>query len=350
MFKGRKPAVAHDVARLAGVSQSAVSRAFTPGASISPETREKVNKAAAALNYRPNIAARSLITRRSGVIGVTMARLDQFNPHLLEGLNAALRDAGYGTLLFVIDPDRDADPVLDDALRRQVDGFVLASTRLSSSFARECRNAGIPVVLLNRSLDDESTHSVTGDDVGGSAKIARFLLRAGHERFAYISGLKDSSTSQRRERGFTEELRRAGVKKVDKAPGQFSFSGAQKAARALFSNKTRPDAIYCASDYMALAVLDVARHEFGQRVPEDVSIVGFGDVVAASWPSYSLTTYSNPVAPLVTETMRILSMALQKPESPAERIVLPGSLVVRTSSRLPPEGLTEAAGTRIWDG
>lgn len=336
MRKLHKPATAIDVARLAGVSQSAVSRAFTPGASISEETRKKVVQAAKALNYRVNIVARSLITQKSGVIGVTMGRLDQFNPHLLEALTKALRQAGYGAMLFITDPEHDADLVLDDALQRRVDGFVLAATRLSSSFAMECRNAGIPVIFLNRTTDDKGIFSVTGDDVGGGAEIARFLLAAGHKRFAYMAGITNSSTSRDREKGFMRELRKHGIRNVLKVAGNYSFDGATRAAREMLDRRNRPDAIFCASDYMALAALEVTKHEFSLRVPDDVSIVGFGDVVAASWPSYNLTTFSLPVAPMVGAVIKILEGVTNDAAVEASRHIVDGKLIVRGSARLPP--------------
>jgi LacI family transcriptional regulator len=338
MSKVHRPSVARDVAKLAGVSQSAVSRAFTPGASISAKTREKVLKAAKQLTYRPNIVARSLITRRSRIIGVSMTRLDQFNPHLLEVLNVRLRAHGYGTMIFVIDPTHDADLVLDDALQRQVDGFILASTRPSAAFVKECNSVGIPVILLNRYSDERTIHSVTGDDIGGSRAIARFLMEGGHKSYAFIAGQSDSSTSKRREAGYTEELGRHGVKDVMKVTGDYTWEGACIAARELLSKPDRPDAIFCASDYMALAALEVARHEFSLSIPEDLSIVGFGDVVAAAWPSYSLTTYSNPVDRLVDEIVRILIDIFSKGGQKGgkhEQAIVSGQLVVRESARIP---------------
>src|ERR1700712_205024 len=126
--RGRRPVTAHDVARLAGVSQSAVSRTFTKGASVSPDTRRKVEEAAANLGYRPNLLARSLITRRSRLIGVAIPGMaNPFYARVLESLSAAFEQLGYRILLFSMANNEDSDPVLEEILRYQIDGLVLVS-------------------------------------------------------------------------------------------------------------------------------------------------------------------------------------------------------------------------------
>src|SRR3954471_14173675 len=190
---GRRP-TAYDVARLAGVSQSMVSRAFTPGCSVSPEARAKVLEAARQLNYRPNLIARSLITQRSRLIGVAMAYMEnQFYPTILEALSECFAGEGYRVLLFTPGPNGDPDPILDEVLRFQVAAVILASTRMTSHFAEECSQARVPVVLFNRRTDNEAVSSVTGQNVFGSRTVGSFLAAGGHSRFAFVAGLEDSS-------------------------------------------------------------------------------------------------------------------------------------------------------------
>ena len=149
----KSAATAQDVARLAQVSQSAVSRSFTPGASVSEDTRAKVMDAAKALGYRPNALARSLITRRSRIIALVMSYLEnQFYPLVIEKLSQKLQKQGYHVLMFISDQD-DTDDVLADILQYQVDGIVMASTTLSPALASSCRDTGVPVVLFNRVPD-----------------------------------------------------------------------------------------------------------------------------------------------------------------------------------------------------
>jgi DNA-binding LacI/PurR family transcriptional regulator len=341
---------AHDVAARAGVSQSAVSRAFTEGASVSPDTRRKVLEAARELGYRPNLIARSLITRRSGVIGVVVGYLEnQFYPAVLQALSQTLHRAGYRILLFTPDSGEDNDPMLEEVLRYRVDGLVMASAMLSSRFAEECRQAGLPVVLFNRTTGDADASSVTGDNEKGAAVIADFLAAGGHRRFAFVSGLRDSSTNRDREAGFSRRLAELGLPPALQAEGRYDFAEAQRATRALFSGSDRPDAVFCANDHTALAVMETVRAEFGLQVGREVSIVGFDDAPPAAWPSFALTTYSQPIGPMVDSVAEILREAIAAPGMPTVHRITPGALIVRGSARRPASGIVRAGeGVEVW--
>ena len=275
-----------DVARLAQVSQSAVSRAFTPGASVSDATRVKIEDAARKLGYRPNAIARTLITRRSRIIGVVMSYLEnQFYPVVLEKLSQRLQRDGYHVLLFIADT-RQTDAVLAEILQYQVDGMVMASTSMSSALALRCEEAGIPVVLFNRvSSGSENTSSVTTDNLQGGMLVGQYLARTGHRRVAYIAGLEDTSTNQQREQGLRDGLAESGQSVFARAVGNYDFEDAKAAARTLFSVKAaqRPDAVFVANDHMAIAVMDTLRIELGLRIPQDVSVVGFDNVKQSEW-------------------------------------------------------------------
>ncbi len=336
----RRRVSAEDVARLAGTSQSTVSRVFSPGAAVSPALRQRVLEAARQLGYRPDAIARSLTLRRSRIVAVAMAHLDNLvYPELLERLSTALQAADYQILLFTADKGSTADPVFEQVMRYRVDGILLASTTLSSCFAGECRAAGVPVVSINRATDDPAIWSVTGDNERGGRAIAEFLLAGGHRRFAYLAGIEDSSTNRDRERGFAAGLAAAGREPPSRAVGNYSFAEAQRAARTLLARPDRPDALFCANDPMAIACLEVARHEFGLRVPEELSIVGFDDAAPAAWPSYALTSWTLDVAAMAEAAVGALLAQIEEPGRPAQRIVVPGRLLVRGSARRPPPDL-----------
>ncbi len=327
-----------DVARLAQVSQSAVSRCYTMGASISDDTRSRVMAAAKKLGYRPNAIARSLITKRSRIIGVVMSQLDnQFYPLILEKLSQRLQSQGYHVLLFISDT-READLVLTEILQYQVDGIVMASTVLSSALARDCADAGIPVVLFNRMTrqSDSEQHpasAVISDNEAGARTVAQHLVATGHQSIAYIAGLEDSSTNVDRERGFREELAKLGSRIHARAVGNYSFEGAQQAARQLFSQTSeRPDAVFVGSDHMAIAVMDVLRGELHLRVPEDVSVVGFDNVPQSAWGAYQLTTVEQPAQAMIDATAELLQEQITGQLSP-RNITVPCSLVIRQSTR-----------------
>ncbi len=328
---------AHEVARLAQVSQSAVSRTFTAGASVSEETRTKVLAAAKTLGYRPNALARSLITRRSHIVALVMSYLEnQFYPLVIEKLSQQLQKQGYHVLMFISEMD-EADAVLTEILQYQVDGIVMASTMLSSALADTCAHAGVPVILFNRIADTgehtrADTSSVTSDNYSGGRMVASLLLERGHQRIAFLAGLENSSTNLERERGFTAVLDEAGQQLHSRAVGHYSFERAQQAARTLFATRDRPDAVFVANDHMAIAVMDVLRLELKLRVPEDVSVVGFDDVPQAAWGSYSLTTVVQSVEDMVGATVDLLYSQMQGETGP-RNVVVPCRLVERLSVR-----------------
>ncbi len=324
-----------DVARLAKVSQSAVSRTFTQGASVSAETRERVLKAAGELGYRPNALARAMISGRSRLIAVLVAYLDnQFYPIVLERLSLALQEKGYHVLLFMTDPGNQ-DSVVQRMLQYQVEGVVMASATLSSNLARECAKAGIPVVLFNRYVPSSPASSVTSDNIEGGRLAAQFLVGGGHERIAFIAGNEDSSTNRDREAGFYKGLAEHGTTIWGRAVGGYTFDGAADAARELFGEKDRPDAVFVANDHMAFSVMDVLRNELKLRIPEDVSVVGYDDVPEAGWGGYRLTTISQPAEPMIEATVSILIEQIEERVVKRRAAVLPAELVIRESARLP---------------
>lgn len=323
-----------DVAKLARVSQSAVSRAFNEGASVSEDMRARVKKAARKLGYRPNAIARAMISGQSRLIAVLVAYLDnQFYPIVLEQLSRALQDKGFHVLLFMTDPGRQ-DEVVQQMMEYQVEGIVMASATLSSTLARECAQTGIPVVQLNRYVPSSPASSVTSDNAEGGRLVAKLLTDNGHRRIAFIAGHEDSSTNTDRESGFLVGLEQAGQKLWSRAVGNYTFNGAAEAARQLFSKAEKPDAIFVANDHMAFAVMDVIRNELQLKIPEDVSIVGFDNVPESGWGGYQLTTVEQPYAPMVEATTKILLDQIEQKTVIRRSIVLPTNLVVRNSVRL----------------
>ena len=325
-----------EVAARAGVSQSAVSRVFTPGASASPKTVEKVRKAAQELGYRPNVLARAMVSGKSRMIGVVVAYLEnQFYPDVLEKLSNAFQEKGYHVLVFMAANTSDnIDAVVDEILDYQVDGIIAASVSMSSDLSERCRAAQIPMVLFNRSQDDASMSAVTSANVDGGRKVAEFLLAGGHRRIGYIAGWEGASTQRDRETGFVDGLASAGVKLYARTVGNFHMDQARAATLEMFATDP-PDAVFVANDHMALAVMDTLRFELGLRVPEDVSVVGYDDVAMCAWPSYNLTTVRQPANRMVAETVNVMLSKIQNIETIPRKIEIDGPLIVRGSARIP---------------
>ncbi|MCB1428167.1 MAG: LacI family DNA-binding transcriptional regulator [Nitratireductor sp.] len=326
-----------DVARRAGVSQSAVSRVFTPGASASSATTAKVRKAAKELGYRPNPLARAMITGKSRIIGLVVAYLDnQFYPVALEHLSKALQEKGYHILVFMAsNSSAEVDEIVSELLAYQVDGIVTASVAMSNELTERCAAAGIPIVMFNRGQDGSGLSSVTSANRNGGRKVADFLVAGGHARIAHIAGWSGSSTGRDRRVGFVERLEELGHHASAVVDGMYDRETAMAAARELMQQPAPPDAIFVGNDHMAFAVMDALRADLGLRVPDDVSVVGYDDTPLAAWAAYDLTSVRQPVRRMVEATVETLLAQIADCERPANLIEIDGPLIVRGSARVP---------------
>ena len=323
---------------MAGVSQSSVSRAFTPGASVSPRMSKRVRQAAARLGYRPNALARSLITGNSRIIGLVVGHLEnQLYPTVLELLSRELKRNGYHILVFLAsNEDAETEEIVADLLDYQVDGLIAASVAMTVPLADRCRAEGIPVILFNRHQGRGGPTSVASDNLSSARQIARFLFEGGHRRIAHISGWQGSSTGREREQGFRAGLSECGAELVACADGRYCRETAADACRAMFAGGgAAPDAIFVGSDHMAFSVIDTLKGELGIRIPEDVSVVGFDDVPMAAWPSYGLTTMRQPVARMVNATVAKILEEIDVQNLSREQLRFPCEFKLRRTARIP---------------
>jgi DNA-binding LacI/PurR family transcriptional regulator len=325
---------AHDVARVVGVSQSTISRAFTASASIAADTKARVMKAANALGYKPNVIARSLTTRRTHIVAIVMANLsDPFYPMVLDALTERIQARGCQTLLFVPSPGQDVEDILPILLQYQVDAIVITSATVSSKMARTCAVRRTPVVLVNRYVPGLRIHAVSCDNVAAGRMVAEFLTNRGHTRPAFVAGLPEASTNLERRRGYLERLQELGVRScTEEEGGDYTFDAGFAATERILRRGKQPDAIFYASDVMAFGGMEALRGA-GLRIPEDVSIVGFDDVPLCQWPSHGLTTVRQPVQEMAAAAIEMVGLR----EIPSVRAVpkvklIPGTMVERSST------------------
>ena len=318
----RSRATSFDVAALAGVSQSAVSRAFTPGSSIAEDTRQRVLDAARKLNYVPNSIASSLTTKRTNIIALILGNLaNPFYVQALHEFSVRLQARGRQVLIFTVDPGAESDDAIMRALQYQIDGIILTSAQISTRMTAICHERGIPIVLFNRYIPGSDASGVRCDNVAGGRLIGDAFLAAGARTFAMMTGDPRGTTSQDRVRGFVERLLEDGVKRnqIAEVAGGSTYDGAVKATRALLGgqSKRRPDALFAVHDIMARGAMDTMRFEYALRIPDDLMVAGFDDIPEGRRPAYNLTTVRQPIDRMVEETLSILH--LDDPHRPIER-------------------------------
>ncbi len=326
-----------DVAQLAGVSQSTVSRTFSGDVRVAVATREKVFAAAKALNYMPNAIARSLITQRTGIVGIVMAYMTSpFYPYVLEKFVQKLQVINRRALVFSAAPGQELDDLLPQVLQYQVDGLIVTSATLSSRMVDEAARIGTPIVLFNRYMPNAHVGAVCCDNVEGGRLVADLLLDAGHRHLAYIAGSEDASTNRDREQGLVVRLRERGHDAWLREQGQYTYESGYAALARLLDHPAPLDAVFCANDIMALGALDCARDR-GVRIPDELSIIGFDDIPQAGWSAYVLTTIRQPVDQMIDAAIAMLHARLEAPQTPPVVTLLPGVLIERGSARLAPK-------------
>ena len=324
---------ARDVAERAGVSKWTVSRAFTEGASVAPEVRERVLRVAAEIGYSPNLLARSLTTQSSRLIALVVDELG--NPNQLNMLNEATRQLqarGYSSLLLNLSQDVAQTDALRLAVQFQVDGIMFMGTTLDESLiemAQKVRH--VPLVVVMRSSSVADIPSVTVDGYAAGQEVADLLLAQGCTRIGYMAGPHSVRTELRRLEGFKDRLKACGVPLAAwlEASRYRRDHGLQTLLRHLESTPRaqRLEAVFCENDILAIGALDALAQAGLDR---KMSIVGFDDIELAASPHFDLTTFRQPAELLVQEAVRrLIDTARQALGS----VMMPGSLVLRSSHR-----------------
>ena len=322
----------YDVAMRAGVSQSAVSRCFTPGSSVAKATRNKIMRAVEELGYRPNAIARSLITQRSNMIAVIIANIGS-NPEFTAQISRTFSARGLHILLFTLDHESEADHVVDQVWQYRVDG-VLAAVRMPPRHIETFARRRIPAVFLNRLDDDFSANTVCCDQAGGERMLVDLLIAGGSRTFGIIRGPQDSAVSMRRVENAIAQLRLHGINDVRLADGNFDHASGRRSFTALLDHGRAPNAVLCANDMMAFGAIDAARFDHGLNVPGDVSIVGFDGVAQAGWPSYDLVTVRQPARAMVEAAADMLMARVEDGSLAIEKRSFAGELILGSSARL----------------
>ncbi len=295
------------VAERAGVSRSAVSRAFTDGASVSDETRKKVLESAQALGYHVNHLARGL-RERSNIVCLVVADITTpIRAKLVDELTRKLQAAGKITM--VINSETDTESVsaaLGMTLNYRADATVVLSGTPSASLIETCLANGQQVVLINRDDRLSGGHNLGVDNAMAGREAFFLLRRAGCERLGVVTSTARTASLIERERVFVEAAEEAGVPVSVTAAGPTSYASGLEAARRLFGRSQAPDGVFCVTDLLALGFMDGARDEFRLDIPGDLCVIGFDDIAEADWRAYRLTTFSQPLAEMAEHVVALI--------------------------------------------
>jgi DNA-binding LacI/PurR family transcriptional regulator len=327
----RSPARAtvKSISEAAGVAPSTVSRALNDDPRISAKTRQLIANIARTAHYVPNGHARSLITRRSGVIALMVGELtNPFYPELMRLLTRRTSERGLQLMLLPIGPGEFDAAMLRTMREYGVDGCIVAAATLSTRAADALAEIGVPTVMLNRSGRGHASAVWCNNEAGGAA-IAHYLYAQGHRRVGYVAGRNETSD---RERGLRRGLAEFGLSLARREVGNYTHDAGAEIGARLAAEGFGVDAIVGANDIIALGVIDGIRRA-GARVPEDVSVMGFDDIEIASWASYALTTIAQPMPLMVERALDLIVARIADPSLPAEEIYLQGSLRLRGSVR-----------------
>ncbi|WP_159887647.1 LacI family DNA-binding transcriptional regulator [Paenibacillus puerhi] len=329
-----------DIARMAGVSHTTVSRALNDSPLINPETKERIKSIAGSLNYTPNYNAKSLVLDRSYNLGLFFTTLHQgtssgFLYAALRGVNEVIKD-GYNLIVRGIDDYTSFHHVN----RKSFDGIIVMSQSAADQpFIEYAAQRAIPLIVLNRQIEMDGVWNLVPDDQSGAYRMTEYLLQCGHRRIAIIEGKPGFKSSHARKEGYLDALRSAGIEPEDELcmRGEYDFESGYQAMVRILELKDRPSAVFCSSDDMALGAVKAAA-ERGVRVPDDISVAGFDDTLYSAFITPALTTVRRPIEEMSRAGAEKLVAFIEKKHVEDHKRMFRTELVIRDSVKPISEG------------
>lgn len=327
-----------EIARLADVSRSTVSRVLNNHPNVRAEVRDKVMRVVREHNYTPNAAARSLASNRSYAISLVIPRstsaifAEPFFPLVIQGVSEACNSAGYVLMLSMLTAEMEQTFYNRMVGGKHFDGVIMLSSDIDDPLLPRLMREGTPLVLIGRHPYLEGLATVDAENRDGAREATLHLINLGHRRVATITGQLSMQSGIDRRDGYKQGLMAAGLP-IDPAlmaEGDYSQESGYRAMRQLLGLPKRPTAVFAASDVMALGA-QRAIHEAGLTSPDDIALVGFDDVPAAAYANPPLTTMRQPSTELGVQAVRVILAQIEDPSKPPAAVRLPATLVVRSS-------------------
>ena len=326
-----------DVAQEAGVTHTTVSRVIRNLPFVKEETRIRVMRALKRLNYKPNMVARGLVTKRAHVIGLITPELNPYVLPVVRGVTQASTRWDYALMLIPMDTWLEEDRSISFVAQNwQVDGLLIYNVVYHEKVpekVNELQSAGIPLVFINKFLDKKKFHAVGVDNFQGVHIMMEHLVQLGHRRIGMLCGDLESVDGMERSIAWRQSMQKLGLK-VDESligKGDFVDDTACHETHRILNTKKPPTAIYCANDLMAIGAIR-AIEELGLRVPEDIAVAGFDDLETARYTRVPVTTVRPPRELAATKGFEMMMAIMRDPKRPAEQVRLPCELIVRAST------------------
>ena len=331
-------ATIREVARLAGVSPITVSRVLNHTGLVNVETRARVEKAIAQLNYVPNVLARSFRFKRTNTLALVLTDItNPFWTRVARGVEDTARKAGYSVILCNTDEN---EIIQSDTIRlllqKQVDGILLVPRSEGAALVERIRQQGVPVVILDRRIEGLNEDIVRGDLLGGAYRLTQVLLALGHRRILLLSGPADVPTAADRTAGFQRALEESRCSNsCGVIYGEYAYASGFEMARQALNRSPRPTALFAGNNLIATGALH-ALQEAGLRVPEDISLVCFDDIPHELTIDPFFTTAAQPAYDLGSKATQLLLERLSQSDAlPPREIVLPVEIITRRSTAPP---------------
>jgi LacI family transcriptional regulator len=332
-----------DVARIAGVSQTTVSRVLQNRGNVEESTRQRVLKALQDTGYVPNLQARAMRMRRSGLVGVVTGRItNPFYPELLDGLAQALAAVDLRMALWASDEPASSAVAVQAIQGGAADGLIFTTATPHDPALTHAVSQRLPIVLVNRSISGLQCDQVTSDNVGGGRLVAEYFLAHGHTDVAVVGGNDLISTGQERRQGFVAAFAERGIQiPQDRQPEcDFTHDAARSVGLELLGGERPPTAVFCVNDLIAFGVQDAA-HRLGRAMPDELWVAGYDDIPMASWDRIDLTSVRQPIRSLAKVAVETLVKRIQEPDGPYEHRRFTAELAVRGSTaHAPPPALS----------
>jgi len=326
-----------EIARLSGVSRSTVSRVINQQPNVSSDVRQRVEAVIQETGYQPNLAAQTLVSKRTWMIGLVLPRsvssffTDPYFPRLLQGIAQGCNRYNYTLALFLVGTKEDEEKILPRVSRRgMLDGILIQSGQIGDQLIDRMENLDLPIVVVGSPLHENEVSYIDVDNVNGAYNAVSHLIRLGYRRIATITGLTGGAATADRLAGFEKALIERG-RNPDQSlivEGDFTETGGYYAMQQLLP--AEPDAVFAASDLMAIGAMRAIR-EAGLSIPEDVAFVGYDDVSVAKYANPQLTTIRQPIARFGVNAVEILIDLIENGIHPPRRIIMDTELIIRDS-------------------